>query len=62
MYSDHKPLEMIAKKPLYIAQRMLQGMLMRMIQYDIEGVYPKGKESHTADMLSRSHRNNNWRH
>lgn len=55
VHSDHKPLEMIVKKPLYKAPRRLQGMLLRMLQYDTEVVYHKGKEMYIADTLSRSY-------
>ena len=53
--SDHKPLETIVKKPLHRAPRRLQGMLMRMLNYDIEILWKKGTEMHLADMLSRSY-------
>ena len=55
VHTDHKPLEMIAKRPLYKAPRRLQGMLLRMLQYDTEVVYHKGKEMYIADTLSRSY-------
>ena len=37
VYSDHKPLEAILKKPLARAPRRLQGMIMRLQMYDLEG-------------------------
>ena len=52
--SDHKPLESILKKPLFKAPRRLQGMLMRMQQYQVTVVYKPGKEMHLADTLSRA--------
>lgn len=55
VHSDHKPLEAIVKKPLAKAPRRLQGMLLRVQQYDIEVIYCKGKEMHIADMLSRAY-------
>ena len=53
--SDHKPLEIIAKKPLHSAPRRLQGILMRMLHYDIDIKWIPGKDMHLADMLSRSY-------
>ena len=55
VYSDHKPLEMIVKKPLNKAPKRLQGMLLRLMQYDVEIVYKCGKQMYLADMLSRSY-------
>ena len=54
VHSDHKPLEAILKKALNKAPRRLQGMILRVQQYDIEVIYCKGKEMHIADMLSRA--------
>ncbi|XP_011674436.2 uncharacterized protein K02A2.6-like [Strongylocentrotus purpuratus] len=54
VYSDHKPLECIVKKPLDRAPKRLQGMLLRAMAYNIEVKYLKGKENHLADPLSRS--------
>ena len=53
--SDHKPLETIVKKPLHAASRRLQGMMMRILHYDIEITWVKGKEMHVADILSRAY-------
>ena len=55
VHTDHKPLEMIVRKPLYKAPKRLQGMLLRLLQYDIEVIYKKGTEMHIADMLSRAY-------
>ena len=55
VHSDHKPLEMIVKKPLHNAPRRLQGMLLRMLQYDTEVVYLKGKDMYIADTLSKAY-------
>eukprot|EP00057_Strongylocentrotus_purpuratus_P007672 XP_011662146.1 PREDICTED: uncharacterized protein K02A2.6-like [Strongylocentrotus purpuratus] len=55
VHSDHKPLETIVKKPLHRAPRRLQGMLMRMLHYDIEITWVKGKDMHIADLLSRAY-------
>ena len=53
--SDHKPLESIVKKPLHSAPRRLQGMMMRMLHYDVEIRWVKGKDMHIADLLSRAY-------
>ena len=54
IHSDHKPLEAILKKPLYKAPKRLQGMIRRILHYDIEVKYKKGTEMYLSDMLSRS--------
>ena len=46
---------MIVRKPLHKAPKRLQGMILRLIQYDIEVVYKKGKEMYIADTLSRAY-------
>ena len=55
VFSDHKPLEMIFKKPLAAIPRRLQGMRMRLQAYDIEVIYQPGPTMHIADLLSRSY-------
>ena len=55
VFSDHKPLEMIFKKPLAAIPRRLQGMRMRLPTYDIEVIYQPGPTMHIADLLSRSY-------
>ncbi|XP_062516385.1 uncharacterized protein K02A2.6-like [Corticium candelabrum] len=52
--SDHKPLEVIAKKPLQAAPKRLQRMLLRIQRYDITIRYKKGTDMHLADTLSRA--------
>ena len=39
VYSDHKPLESITKKPLDKAPKRLQGMLMHALTYNIEDTF-----------------------
>ncbi|XP_028417000.1 uncharacterized protein K02A2.6-like [Dendronephthya gigantea] len=46
---------MIVKKPLYKVPKRLQGMMLRLIQYDIEVKYQKGEEMYIADALSRAY-------
>ena len=55
LYSGHKPLESITKKPLDRAPKRLQGILMLALAYDVEVRYRRGKEMHLADTLSRAH-------
>jgi hypothetical protein len=50
VYSDHKPLESILKKPLHRAQ----GMMTRLQKYDIEVKCEKGSNMFLADTLSRA--------
>jgi hypothetical protein len=57
--SDHKPLEIIMKKPLHIAPKLLQRMLLRLQKYVIKLEYHPGKEMHLADALSRAYLRNN---
>ena len=54
VHSDHKPLEVIMKKPLALAPRRLQNMLMRAMNYDFEVTWKKGETQVIADLLSRS--------
>lgn len=51
---DHKPLEALMKKPLSKAPKRLQGMMMRLLRYDVDVIYRKGADMHLADMLSRA--------
>ncbi|CAM1325938.1 Uncharacterised protein r2_g3487 [Pycnogonum litorale] len=51
--SDHKPLEMIARKTLFAAPPRLQRMLLRLQRYDYEINYRPGREMVLADSLSR---------
>ena len=53
--SDHKPLESIVKKPLHMAPKRLQRMLLRLQGYDISLRYLKGTEVFLADTLSRAY-------
>ena len=53
--SDHKPLEIIYKKPLTLAPKRLKRMLLRLQRYDILIQYKQGKEMYLADTLSRAY-------
>ncbi|XP_064111370.1 uncharacterized protein LOC135218851 [Macrobrachium nipponense] len=53
--SDHKPIASIVLKPLCNAPKRLQGMLLNILQYDVEIIHKIGKEIYVADALSRSY-------
>ena len=53
--SDHKPLASILKKPLYVAPRRWQRMLLRLQGYEINLVYRSGKSMELSDTLSRAY-------
>ena len=53
VYNDHKPLEMIQKKPIHAAPPCLQRMLLRLQKYDYNIIYKPGKQMVLADRLSR---------
>ena len=52
--TDHKPLEAILKKPLFLAPPRLQKMIMTLQKYPLEVKYCPGKELFVADTLSRA--------
>lgn len=52
--TDHEPLVTIFKKPLFIAPRRIQKMLMVLQRYNFRLVYKKGTEMIIADTLSRA--------
>ena len=52
--TDHKPLEAILKKPLFLALGRLQKMIMTLQKYSLEVKYRPGKELFVADTLSRA--------
>ena len=53
--SDHKPLELIFKRPLVTAPKRLQRMLLRLQRYSLEVTYVRGSEMYIADTLSRAY-------
>ena len=53
--SDHIPLEIIHKKPLFNTPKRLQRMLLRLQHYEIEIHYKPGKQMFIADTLSRAY-------
>ena len=54
VYTGHQPLVSIVKKPLHIAHRRLQRMMIRLQKYDFEVEYMPGKNMLLADTLSRA--------
>ena len=53
VHSDHKPLEMITRKPLRSAPPRLQRLLIKFQGYDCDVRYKPGKEMIISDTLSR---------
>ena len=49
LWSDHKPLETISKKPLATAPKCLQMLILWLQQYDVEICYKPGPEMYLAD-------------
>ena len=54
LWTDHKPLVSIYKKPLVSAPKRLQRLLLRLQQYDVDLKYKPGSEMYLADALSRA--------
>ena len=54
LWTDHKPLISIYKKPLASAPKCLQRLLLRLQQYDVDLKYKPGSEMYLADTLSRA--------
>ena len=52
--TDHKPLEIILRKPLHEAPLRLQRMMLRLQPFQLEVVYRRGTEMALADPLSRA--------
>jgi hypothetical protein len=55
--TDHKPLEIISRKPLCKAPPRLQRMLLQVQRYDLTVEYIPGKNMLVVDALSRAHLN-----
>ena len=51
MVTDHKPLEMIAKKPLLKARPRFQRMLQKILVYDFTIEYRQGKTMTLAETV-----------
>ena len=54
IYTDHKPLTSIVKKPLHAVPRRLQSMMIRLQKYDFDLLYLAGSKMFIADTLSRA--------
>ena len=52
--TDHKPLEIIVRKPILSAPRRLQRMLLLLQRYSLEVVFRPGEQQVLADTLSRA--------
>ena len=50
--SDHKPLQVIFRKPIHSASCGLQRMLLRLLRYNLDVHYKKGSQMFLADHLS----------
>ena len=61
VYNDHKPLTAVLKRPVGENPIRLQRMLCRIMGYDFDFKYIKGKDLLIADALSRSHTTNHTR-
>ena len=55
IFTDHKPLQAIVKKPLCLALKRLQGMILKTQQYDTDIEYQPGEKMFIADFLSRAY-------
>ena len=53
--TDHKPLEVILRKPLFAAPKRLQRMMMQLQKYNLKVIYKRGSEMYIADTLSRAY-------
>ena len=61
LWTDHKPLVNITRKPMTAAPKRLQNLLLRLSHYDVEIFYKPGKEMYLADTLSRAYLKNSSR-
>lgn len=50
--TDHKPLEANVKKPLHMALKRLQRLLLRLLVYEVTLTYRFGRQVQLADTLS----------
>jgi hypothetical protein len=61
LWTDHKPLVSITRKPLAAAPKRLQNLLIRLKQYDVDIRYKPGTQMYLADTLSRAFLKDNTR-
>ena len=57
--NDHKPLASILRKPLSMAPKRLQDIMMRHNRYDVNFVLTKGSKLYLTDTLNRAHLDSN---
>ena len=55
IFTDHKPLQAIVKKPLCLAPKRLQGMILKTQQYGTDIKYQPGEKMFIVDFLSRAY-------
>ena len=55
LWTDHKPLVSISRKPLANSPKRLQRLLLRLQRYDVDIRYKPGREMYLADTLSRAY-------
>ena len=53
--TDHKPLEIIVRKPLNTAPNRLQRMMIALQKFDLNVYYKRGETVFLADTLSRAY-------
>ena len=53
--NDHKPLEIIMKKPLACASALVQRMMLRLQRYELKWTWCPGNTMHVSDALSRAY-------
>ena len=54
LWTDHRPLVAITRKPLTSAPKRLQRLLLRLLCYDVDIRYQQGTTMYLADTLSRA--------
>ena len=54
VYTDHKPLIPLMKRPIHEAPARIQRLLLRLLRYDITLIFKPGKEHIIPDTLSRA--------
>ena len=51
--SDHRALEILFKKPLYLVPPWIAKMMLKVRTYDLNVIFKPGKEMFISDTLSR---------
>ncbi len=51
VHTNHKPLESIVKKPIHRDPKRLQGMMIRLLKYDLEIRFERENKMFLADTL-----------